>query len=72
MTDSATRVPRAEKVRLRKLTTSDGTVHVGLEVEYHSTAGGPVRLQVGLSPEQAGELGAHLAQLAEKLQAGEH
>ena len=72
MSDSATRVPRAEKVRLRKLTTPDGTVHVGLEIEYGSTEGGPARLQVGLSPAQAGELGAHLAQLAEKLQSTEH
>ncbi|MDE2639158.1 MAG: hypothetical protein OXI03_01100 [Chloroflexota bacterium] len=72
MSDSATRVPRAEKVRLRKLKTPDGTVHVGLEIEYRSTEGGPVRLQIGLSPEQAAELGAHLAQLAEKLQSTEH
>ena len=72
MAIAATLVPRVETVRLRKLTTADGAVHVGLEVEYHSTAGAPVRLQIGLTPEQAGELGAHLAQLAEKLQAGEH
>ena len=72
MTDSATLVPRVEAVRLRKLTTADGAVHVGLEVEYRSAAGAPTRLQIGLSPGQAAELGAHLAQLGEKLQAGEH
>ena len=72
MATAATLVPRAEKVRLRKLTTADGSVHVGLEVEYRSPAGAPVRLQIGLTPAQAGELGAHLAQLAEKLKASEH
>lgn len=72
MTVAATRVPRVEKLSLRKLTTTDGTVHVGLEVEYRSASGTPTRLQIGLSPEQAAELGAHLAQLGEKLQAGEH
>lgn len=72
MTDSETLVPRVEALRLRKLTTTDGTVHVGLEVEYRSAAGAPMRLQIGLLPEQAAELGAHLAQLGEKLQSTEH
>ena len=72
MTAAVTPVPRVERVRLRKLTTTDGTVHVGLEVEYRSAVGTPTRLQIGLSPEQAAELGAHLAQLGEKLQMGEH
>ena len=72
MTVAATLVPRVEKVRLRKLTAAGGAVHVGLEVEYRNAAGAPTRLQIGLSPEQAAELGAHLAQLGEKLQASEH
>ena len=72
MTDSEARVPRAEAVRLRKLTATDGTVHVGVEFEYRSAAGAPTRLQIALSPEQAAALGAHLAQLGQKLQAGEH
>ena len=72
MTVAATLVPQVEKLSLRKLTTADGTVHVGLEVEYRSAAGTPMRLQIGLSAEQAVELGTHLAQLGEKLQAAEH
>ena len=72
MTVAVTLVPQVERVRLRKLTTTDGTVHVGLEVEYRSAAGTPTRLQISLSPERATELGTHLAQLGEKLQVGEH
>jgi len=65
-------VPPVEKVRLKELRTSGGTAYVGLEVEYHATDGEPVRRQFGLSVEDAVELGAHLVQLGEKLQATEH
>ena len=72
MSDEVKLVPPLEKVRLRKLTTADGTVHVGVEIEYRVGDGEPTRLQFGLAPEDAVELGAHLAQLGEKLQSTEH
>lgn len=65
-------VPPVEKVRLRKLTATDGSVHVGVEIEYRDGAREPTRLQFGLTPEDAVEIGAHLAQLGEKLQSSEH
>lgn len=72
MADILTLVPPVEKVRLRKLTTTDGVVYVGVEIEYRSTAHEPTRLQFGLTPEDAAQLGAQLAQLGEKLQSTEH
>ena len=72
MKQSVKLVPPVEKVRLKELRTGDGTAYVGLEVEYHATDGEPVRRQFGLSVDDAVELGAHLGQLAEKLQATEH
>jgi len=72
MSDIVKVVPPLDKVRLRKLTTTDGTVHVGLEVEYRDGAEEPTRLQFGLVPEDAVRLGEQLAQLGEKLNATEH
>ena len=72
MSDVVKLVPPVEKVRLRKLTTTDGAVHVGIEIEYREGTGEPSRLQFGLTPEDAVQLGAHLAQLGEKLQSTEH
>ena len=72
MSDVTKRVPPIEKVRLRKLTTADGAVHVGTEIEYRVAPDEPVRLAFGLAPEDAVELGAHLKQLGEKLQSTEH
>ena len=34
MSDTVKLVPPLEKVRLRKLTATDGTVHVGVEIQY--------------------------------------
>ena len=65
-------VPPVEKVRLRKLTATDGKAYVGVEIEYRSAADEPTRLQFGLAPDDAVELGAQLAQLGEKLQSTEH
>ena len=59
-------------MRLKELRTGDGTAYVGFEVEYHATDGEPTCRQFGLSVEDAVELGAHLVQLGEKLQATEH
>ena len=73
MTDVLTLVPPIEKVRLRKLTTTDREVCVGVEIEYRSgTAEKPARLQFGLAPDDASLLGAQLAQLGETLQSPEH
>ena len=72
MTDIVKLVPPVEKVRLRKLTANDGHAYVGVEIEYRSTAGDPTRLQFGLTPDDAAQLAAHLADLAEKLQSTEH
>ena len=68
----ATLVPPLEKVPLRTLTTADGKAYVGVEMEYRDTTGELTLLQVGLSPEDAVDLAAHLAQLGEKLQSSEH
>ena len=65
-------VPPVEKVRLRTLTAADGKVYVGVEIEYRSSAGDRTRLELGLAPDDAAGLGAHLAQLGEKLQSREH
>ena len=67
-----TLVPPLEKVRLRTLTTTDGKAYVGVEMEYRDIAGELTLLQVGMSPEDAVDLAAHLAQLGEKLQSSEH
>ena len=72
MSDAVKLVPPIEKVRLRKLTTTDGAIHVGIEIEYRDGADEPARLQFGLAPEDAVQLGAHLAQLGEKLRSTEH
>lgn len=72
MSDAVKLVPPIEKVRLRRLTTTDGAVHVGVEIEYRVVGEEPTRLQFGLTPEDAVQLGAHLAQLGEKLQSTEH
>lgn len=63
----ATLVPPLEKVPLRTLTTADGKAYVGVEMEYRDTTGELTLPQVGLSPEDAVDLAAHLAQLGEKL-----
>ncbi len=65
-------VPPLEKVRLRKLTATDGTVHVGVELEYREGADEPTRLRFGLVPDDAVRLGEQLAQLGEKLTATQH
>ena len=71
--DAVKPVPPLEKVRLRKLTTTDGNVYVGVEIEYRDMATDePTRLQFGLTAEDAAELGTQLAQLGEKLQSTEH
>ena len=72
MSDAPKPVPPIEKVRLRKLTTADGAVHVGIELEYRIAPDEPVRLALGLAPEDAVELGGHLTQLGEKLNSTEH
>jgi len=72
MSDAVNIVPPIEKVRLRKLTTTDGTVHVGVEIEYRDGGEEPKRLQLGLAPEDAMRLGAHLSQLGEKLASTAH
>ena len=72
MSDAVKLVPPLEKVRLRKLTTTDGAVHVGVEIEYREGAAEPTRLQFGLAPEDAVRLGEQLSQLGEKLQSTEH
>ena len=40
MSDAVKLVPPLEKVRLRKLTTTDGAVHVGMELEYRARRAG--------------------------------
>lgn len=65
-------VPAIETVRLRVLTAADGRAHVGVELEYHTTAGEATRLEFGLSGEDAVALGAQLSQLGEKLGSTEH
>ena len=72
MTGVVKRVPPIEKVRLRKLTAADGAAYVGVELEYHTTGGEAIRLELGLAPDDAAALGAHLAQLGEKLRATQH
>ena len=72
MTDVLKLVPPIEKVRLRKLTATDGKVYVGVELEYRCAGREPTRLQFGLAPDDAAQLGAQLAQLGEKLQSTEH
>ena len=72
MTAVVKRVPPIEKVRLRKLTAADGKAYVGVEIEYRSLAGDRTRLEFGLAPDDAAELGANLTQLGEKLRATEH
>jgi len=72
MSDTVKLVPPLEKVRLRKLTTTDSTVHVGVEIEYRIGAEEPTRLQFGLVPADAVRLGEQLAQLGEKLNSTEH
>ncbi len=72
MSDAPKPVPPIEKVRLRKLTTTDGAVHVGIEIDYRVAPDEPVRLALGLSPNDAVELGEHLTQLGEKLKSTEH
>ncbi len=72
MSDAVKLVPPLEKVRLRKLTTTDGAVHVGVEIEYRIGARAPTRLQFGLDPEDAVRLGEQLVPLGEKLQSPEH
>ncbi len=72
MSDAVKLVPPLEKVRLCKLTATDGTVHVGMEVEYREGAQQPTRLQLGLVPEDAVRLGEQLAQLGEKLNSTEN
>ena len=72
MSDTVKLVPALEKVRLRKLTTTGGTVQVGIELEYRIGEAEPTRLQLGLTPEDAVRLGEQLAQLGEKLSATEH
>ena len=72
MTGVVKRVPPIEKVRLRTLTTADGAAYVGVELEYHSTGGEATRLELGLAPDDAAALGAHLTQLGEKLCSTEH
>ena len=72
MSDAVKLVPPLEKVRLRKLTTTDGAVHVGVELEYRVGTQEPTRLQFGLDPEDAVRLGEQLVQLGEKLRSTEH
>ena len=67
MSDTVELVPLLEKVRLRKLTTTDGDVHVGVELEYRVGTEESTRLQFGLDPEGAVCLGEQLVQLGEKL-----
>ena len=72
MTDAVKLVPPIETVRLKQLTATDGRAYVGVEVEYHTTGGEPTRLELGLAPDDAAALGAHLSQLGEKLESTEH
>lgn len=72
MTDGVKLVPPVEKVRLKKLTAADGAAYVGVELQYHTTGGEATRLELGLAPDDAAELGANLAQLGEKLRTTEH
>ncbi len=72
MSDAVKLVPPLEKVRLRKLTATDGTVYVGVEIQYREDAGEPTRLQFGLVAEDAVRLGEQLTQLGEKLNSTEH
>ena len=72
MSDTVKLVPPLEKVRLRKLTTAEGAVHVGVELEYRIGAQAPTRLQFGLDPGDAVRLGEQLVPLGEKLQSTEH
>ena len=72
MSDAVKLVPPLEKVRLRKLTATDGAVYVGVEIEYREGAEEPTRLQFGLVAEDAVRLGEQLTQLGEKLNSTEH
>ena len=72
MSDEVKLVPPLEKVRLRKLTATDGAMYVGVEIEYRVGTQHPTRLQFGLSSEDAVQLGEQLMQLGEKLQSTEH
>ena len=72
MTDTVKLVPPIEKVRLKTLTAADGKAYVGVELKYHTTGGEATRLQFGLAPDDAQELGANLSQLGEKLRSTEH
>ena len=72
MTGVVKRIPPIEKVRLRTLTAADGAAYVGVEFEYRSLAGDRTRLELGLAPDDAAALGAHLSQLGEKLCSKEH
>ena len=72
MNPSVKLVPPIEKVRLRTLTTTDGKAYVGVEVEYHTTDAEAIRLEFGFGAENAAKLGAHLAQLGEKLRSTKH
>ncbi|MDD9990202.1 MAG: hypothetical protein OXK20_02890 [Deltaproteobacteria bacterium] len=72
MDDEVKRVPPLEKVRLRKLTATDGAMYVGVEIEYRVGTQQPTRLQFGLAPGDAVQLGEQLTQLGEKLQSTEH
>ena len=47
MSDTVKLVPPLEKVRLRKLTATDGTVYVGVEIEARKS---PRAFSSGLSP----------------------
>ena len=73
MSDHVKLVPPIEKVRLRKLTSTGGAKHVGVELEYRAVGDdAPTRLQFGLDPGDAVRLGEQLVQLGEKLQSTEH
>ena len=45
---------------------------MGVELEYHTTAGEATRLELGLAAEDVTELGAQLAQLGEEPCSTEH
>ena len=66
------RVPPIEKVRLKKLTATDGKAYVGVELEYQSAGRKATRLQFGLATDDAEALGAQLMQLGEKLRSTAH
>ena len=72
MGDVAKLVPPIRKVRLRKLTTTDGSAHVGVELEYRSVSVEPTRIEFGLDPEDAVRLGSELTTLGEKLRSTEY